>query len=207
MRTYLLMALVGLLSLTSFANERYYQALEGEQERIDAMTSMKDLNEEIEQLGDYLSKDDKFWLAQYYITYAEVRKLKLMQDLPQQVKQFQVVDKAFEKAHGMTKNAELYALEANYLVQRFQMTNGDLGKTGLARFNSVIANGKKLDAKNPRLYLVNAIHLMRTEKTEEAKREISMSMSLFNDAAEIQKPHMPNWGLNLAETLSAKLNY
>jgi hypothetical protein len=109
------------------------------------------------------------------------------------------------KAEALDKNAELYCLHNEIDILRMTVDPQTRWQTYGAAASKALADAKKIDASNPRIYYLDGVNTMNTPEAfgggkAKAKSLFEKSIELFKTFKPASSLH-PNWGQTEAEKM------
>lgn len=196
------------LQLAAFSQSEMYQKKMSETlTLLDSSKSMQDMQEvaaQFERIGD---AEKTQWLPYYYaaLTYVNLG-WRLQPD--EKDKNLEKANTLLKKAEAIEKNAELYIVE--YMIALQQMTVDPANRYMKAKpvMDEALANAKKVDANNPRIYYMEANNVFNTPAAfgggkDKAKPIFEKSVELYKSFKPASALH-PKWGQKDAEAMLAK---
>jgi len=156
-----------------------------------------------ERIAD--AEKDK-WLPYYYAAYAN----HLTGWMNPKADKDKVAEKSKDllgKAEALERNAETYCMRQMIAVQQMTVDPMSRWQTYSTEANNALAEAKKIDAANPRIYLLDGQTLMNTPEAFGGGKAVAKK--LFEKAIELYgsfkpaSPMHPNWGKDQATKLLA----
>lgn len=156
-----------------------------------------------ERIAD--AEKDK-WLPYYYAAYAN----HLIGWMNPKADKDKVAEKSKDllaKAEAIERNAETYCMRQMIAVQQMTVDPMTRYQTYGAEAGNALAEAKKMDANNPRIYLLDGQTLMNTPEAygggkAVAKKLFEKSLQLFETFQPVTAMH-PSWGKDQATKLLA----
>lgn len=204
----LIVLLIAACSLQQLsAQTMYEQKMKETLSLMDSAKNVQDLQQasaQFERIGDM---EKTQWLPFYYAALAQInigwRDQKADKDKLAERSKLLI-----EKAEAIEKNSELYVLR--YMVATQQMLVDPAGRwmTFSGIMDQALAEAKKLDASNPRIYYMEGNGVFGKPEAfgggkEKAKPIFQKAVDLFN-SGKPQTPFYPKWGKKQCEDMLAK---
>jgi hypothetical protein len=205
----LLFAALSLLILnTAFSqSEMYQKKMKETLTLLDSARSNQEMQQVIAQFERIGDAEKTQWLPYYYAALTQVNMgwRTKPEDLD---KNAEKANALVRKAEAIEKNSELYVVE--YMIALQQMTADPRARYMTAKpvMDEAMANAKKADPNNPRIYYMEGNNVMNTPAAfgggkEKAKPLFQKSVDLYKNF-KAASPFHPTWGQKQAEDLLAK---
>jgi hypothetical protein len=208
MKKLLFAALSFLILNTAFSqSEMYQKKMKETLMMLDSAKSNQDMQQVIAQFERIGDAEKTQWLPYYYAALTQVNMgwRTKAEDLD---KNAEKANALVRKAEGIEKNSELYVVE--YMIALQQMTADPRARYMTAKpvMDEAMANAKKADPNNPRIYYMEGNNVMNTPAAfgggkEKAKPLFQKSVDLYKNFKPAS-PFHPTWGQKQAEDLLAK---
>jgi hypothetical protein len=205
----LLFLLIAAFSLqSSFAqSETYQQKMKETLSLLDSAKTIQDMQEvagQFERIGDM---EKTQWLPYYYAALTQInigwRDMKGDKD-----KNVEKANAIIKKAEAIEQNAELYVLEYMSALQQMTVDPASRYMTSKPVMDEALANARKADPNNPRIYYMEANNVFNTPAAygggkEKAKPLFEKCVELYKNFKPASALH-PKWGQKQAEEMLAK---
>jgi len=188
------------------AQTKYETGMQKGLEQFAAVKSVEDMaaaSAFFERIAD--AEKDK-WLPYYYAAYTN----HLTGWMNPKADKDKVAEKSkdlLSKAEALERNAETYCMRQMIAIQQMTVDPMSRWQTYGTEATNALAEAKKIDANNPRIYLLDGQTLMNTPEAfgggkAVAKKLFEKSVALYGDFKPASPMH-PTWGKDEAVKLLA----
>lgn len=195
------------LHLALAQSEVYQQKMKETLSMMDSASTINDMQSVVAQFERIGDMEKNQWLPYYYAALTQInigwRDPKADKD-----KNIEKANALLKKAEAIEKNAELYVLD--YMAALQQMTVDPPSRYMMAKpvMDAALANAKKADPNNPRIYYMEANNVFNTPPAfgggkEKAKPLFEKCVELYKTFTPASVLH-PKWGQKQAEDMLAK---
>jgi len=204
---FLLIAACSLQLSTSAQSDAYRNKMVQTLELLDSAKTVQDLQEvsaQFERIGD---AEKTQWLPYYYAALAQTN----IGWMDQKADKDKLADKTkgiIAKGQAIDNNSEFFVLLNMVATQQMMVDPQARWMSYGMDAGQALAEAKKLDAGNPRIYYLEGMSLFNTPPQfgggkEKAKPVFQKSVDLFK-SFQPKTPMHPKWGQKMAEDMLAK---
>lgn len=196
------------IQLAAFSqSEAYQQKMKETLAQMDSARTIQDMQEVVGQFERIGDMEKTQWLPYYYAALTQInigwRDVKGDKD-----KNTEKANAIIKKAEAIEKNAELYVLEYMSALQQMTVDPPARYMTAKPVMDAALANAKKADPNNPRIYYMEANNVFNTPEAfgggkEKAKPLFEKCVELYKNFKPASALH-PKWGQKQAEDMLAK---